>query len=111
MDKLREFVGGTVERCGFILANGEIVEVPNQSIQAHNSFEVSDEDFLRYADQMVGTWHTHVNGVPNLSLPDYYTFMDFPDMEHWVVSEPATVCFRVREGHLMIDEVKWYEND
>lgn len=111
MDKLREFTGGEVERCGFILSSGEVVEVENVSSHPGQNFEISEEAFLTYVDTMTGLWHTHVNGIANLSLPDYYTFMDFPELEHWVVSDLASVCFKVEETQLIIDKVIWYEND
>ena len=50
------------ERVGFILEDGELVEVENVCPEPEEGFEVRGEDLVEYAERAVASWHTHPGG-------------------------------------------------
>lgn len=49
------------ETCGFILANGAVVEVANVARDPANQFEISPADYATHdALGIAGVWHTHL---------------------------------------------------
>lgn len=109
MQELKQFWNASVERCGFILKSGEIVEVENISEAPEMEFEVSEEDLEKYYSEISATWHSHINSFSNLSLSDYHTFLGFPEFDHWIVSQYKTVRFYVENNAVFIGEVLPYE--
>ena len=65
-----------VERCGFILEKGEILEVENCHPQPSNSFAINPKELER--DDIIAIWHTHPTDDTNLSIEDYSAFLNFP---------------------------------
>lgn len=111
MLNLKTYWNDKVERCGFILKSGEVVEVKNIAQDPTREFEVSDKDFEKYYSEVAASWHTHINDFANLSLSDYYTFLNIPEWEHWVVSKFKSVKFKVQDQSVILDEVIPHDND
>jgi len=109
--KLSDFWNPEVERCGFILKSGEIVEVDNISEDPQNGFEVSEKDFEKYYSETAASWHSHTDDFANLSLSDYYTFLNLPEWDHWVISKNKCVKFSVKSNCVILEEVTTHGND
>jgi proteasome lid subunit RPN8/RPN11 len=103
-DILLPFLTDGPERVGFILKTGVAVEVPNLCDNPEDGFEVSLEDMERYLPEMVATWHTHPGGDCCLSMGDYTGFMNFPDLQHHIVSPEGVVTYAVEDHDLVILE-------
>lgn len=99
--KLKKLYKGDNERCGFVLPDGEIVEVENVSPIPTESYDVSGADIARYADSAVATWHTHPETSYNLSDNDYETFMNWPELEHFIVGKNGVGRYYVKDGDLL----------
>lgn len=111
MVKLSDFWSQDTERCGFILKSGEVVEVENIAEDPKNEFEVSEEDFEKYYPDTVASWHSHTDDFANLSLSDYYTFLNLPEWQHWVVSKHKSVKFSVKSEAVILEEVVPHGDD
>src|SRR3546814_6030680 len=61
--------GSALERCGFVLRDGTVVEITNVHDEPERGFRMAPARVLEYVDNpdLVGTWHTHPGGDPNLS--------------------------------------------
>ena len=79
----------TVELCGVITPEGEIVEKPNLSSEPENRFEFALEDL----EGAVATWHTHPSGSANLSIDDYRFFQSWPNQTHFIISHDEVRCY------------------
>lgn len=90
------------ERCGLVLSNMEIVELPNLHLDPMDGFAIEDE--LIHQPGVVGTWHTHPRTGPNLSVADYRAFLAYPKHCHYVVAATDVWCFSVRNGILLLNE-------
>ena len=101
-DQLQGLLKSEREQAGFILKNGEIVEVENVCHDPENGFDVRPRDILRYASEAQATWHTHPNGKANLSENDYETFSNWPELDHYIVAPGEVACYVVRNGKVMI---------
>lgn len=99
-ERLQDLYSGPNERVGFIV-NDEIVEVDNISQDPQNSFLVGAEDVLRYEEIATATWHTHPNEDANLSVGDYETFQNFPDMTHFIVGRDGVRVYEIVDGRLL----------
>ena len=89
------------ERCGIVTVAGKIVKKVNRADDPTDNFEFRYED-LKSA---VATWHTHPNKSINLSIADYWFFMQWPKMLHFVVSQDNASCYVVVDGTVrVIDE-------
>lgn len=95
------------ERVGFILADGQIVEVKNICQEAENGFEVSGQDLLKYQDA-IATWHTHPDMNSNLSSNDYYGFRNYPDWLHFIVGTDGVSAFKVEKGRVLVSK-QWID--
>lgn len=100
-DMLKSFLAPGPERVGFILDNGDIVEVPNISDKPNESFSVSTNILSTYEDRMVATWHTHPGGSSNLSVEDLDGFLAWPDQRHYVIGEDGVRCYVVKDGAVL----------
>jgi proteasome lid subunit RPN8/RPN11 len=85
MLQLCEYWGPQLERCGFILKDGSIVEMPNVHKDTQAGFKIAPEDILKYEEGVAATWHTHPVTGPNLSPEDYRCFLDWPNWSHFIV--------------------------
>lgn len=89
------------ERCGLILDDGTIIEVPNICNEPEHGFEISPTSIFPIEDRIVGTWHTHPDGTTNLSDDDYYGFLNWPDWKHYIISNDEIACYIVQDGAVM----------
>ena len=50
------------ERCGFVLLNGQVVEVENQAEDKVANFRISPHDYARWEESVgiKGVWHSHL---------------------------------------------------
>ena len=87
------------ERCGIILASGEIVELENTSTS--NEEFAFDHIHLTRAG-VWATWHTHPLGLHNLSGADYNSFLTAPSLRHFVVTEISVMCFKIERNLLLV---------
>lgn len=101
LDRLLEFYEGDEERVGFILRNGEIVEVENVCHDPKNGFDVKGEDLIRYEHEMVATWHTHPGADSNLSQGDYESFRAWPNLRHYIIGQDGIRAYEVRDGEVV----------
>lgn len=95
-----------VERCGFVLLDGEVVEVTNSHPDPASGFRMAAEDWERYRTLIAATWHTHPRTGANLSMVDYCLFLSQPEWAHYVVSRDTVRCYYVEGGKVLL-----YEND
>lgn len=96
--QLKAFWDPTVERCGFILKNQTIVEVPNSHPQPTLAFHINQSGFKKYAEEIAATWHSHPTTGPNLSVPDYFGFLSYPDLYHYIIAKEKIWCYYVENG-------------
>lgn len=93
MQRLLEFWGPHIERCGLILKNGAILELPNVHEDPQNGFRVDPAEILKHEAETAATWHTHPSGNANLSMEDYHCFLAWPELFHYVVSRVKVNCY------------------
>lgn len=104
-EQLLEKWNPLVERCGFILTDGEIVECENVDPNPEIFFEIGTDSIGQYRDRVSATWHTHTNTGPNLSAEDYQAFLSYPDWFHYIISDQEVWCFFVRnKAVILLDE-------
>jgi len=49
------------ETCGFVLQNGQVVEVPNRAKDPTTEFEISAQDYVYWDETGIkGVWHSHL---------------------------------------------------
>jgi proteasome lid subunit RPN8/RPN11 len=101
MQALLEKLEGINERCGFILADGSIVEIDNVAPEPEHSFIARGEDILKYIDRVSATWHTHPGSSSNLSQGDAETFLFWPQCLHHIVGTDGVSTYRV-ENHVVL---------
>lgn len=61
-EAIRQLAAATPEReaCGFVLANGSVVAVPNRAPDPTHQFEISPADYVSHeAHGICGVWHSH----------------------------------------------------
>lgn len=73
------------ERVGFILKDGQVVEVPNCSPSPDNSFDVDADYLIQYEDKIAACFHTHPGAPSTLSSQDFYGFSANPEWVHYIV--------------------------
>lgn len=85
------------ERVGFILHNGNPVEVPNAAPFDPDAprFEVKPDIMIAHEDIAWATWHTHPGASGNLSIDDYWAFKNWPTFIHYIVGSDGVWTFRV----------------
>lgn len=95
---------GSEERCGVISREGEVLQLTNMHDTPAEGFRFSAEDALLWlaSGEADATWHTHPGEDPNLSEQDYAGFLQWPNMNHWVVGlrdgEPLAVEYTISDG-------------
>jgi proteasome lid subunit RPN8/RPN11 len=98
MRSLLEYAGGEVERCGFILKTGHVIEVKNEAVLPADSFMMPALDIIKYAPDAFATWHTHPKTVSRLSGADYLTFLNWPHLRHYIVGTDGIKAYVVTDG-------------
>lgn len=93
---------GPHERCGFILKTGEIVEVPNICSEPTGGFDMRGADILQFAPIAAATWHTHPGEDSNLSAGDYLTFLNWPELDHYIIGNDGVTKFVVEDGDVLV---------
>lgn len=94
----------TEERCGLILTDGEVVEIPNVANDPVIGYVMDVEKVLPYltAGNIKGTWHTHPDSPPVLSGEDLEGFLGWPDLEHHIVGrvkgKPVVRSYKIQSG-------------
>lgn len=91
-----------IEHVGFILANGDIVEVLNTLEDKSGGFDVGAADIKKYADA-IASWHTHPQATSNLSSQDYENFLVWSNMEHYIIGTDGVTKYVVRDGDVLVD--------
>ncbi len=92
------------ERCGLILENGAVVELENIHPNPLEAFEFDRKDFERYTGA-VATWHTHPRTCGNLSVEDYFLFLQLPRLWHYIVGAHEDLrCYQVTEGRVLLHD-------
>ena len=91
----------TKERCGFVLKGNRLVEVKNIHPDPENGFEIDPEAIIRHEDQLKGTWHTHPTTNATLSKDDYACFLNWPHLEHYIISKDEVRRYVVENGIVM----------
>lgn len=86
------------ERVGFVLKDGTVVEVTNVCSEPEEGFEVSAEDLVTYSSDAVATWHTHPGASRNLSIKDYEMFLDWSDLDHYIIGDDGVRRYTVMDG-------------
>lgn len=90
-----------VERCGVILTDGSILQLPNTSPTPALTFELS----LEGLPDISATWHTHPTTGGNLSTPDYLLFLQHPKLWHYIVGGPNDVrAYYIEDSRVMLHE-------
>lgn len=89
------------ERCGVVLTNGDIIELPNRSSHPNNSFMMQESDTSPYQEQIFATWHTHPRGPNNLSIEDYNTFAELEDIYHLILTPETISLYKMIDGYVM----------
>jgi proteasome lid subunit RPN8/RPN11 len=99
-EKLRKFLdpNDTAERCGLILKRGRVIEVDNVAEDPERGFEIDAAKLVEYEDRLVGTWHTHPGHGSNLSERDWFGFMQWPKLKHWIIGATTISSFIVKDG-------------
>lgn len=87
-----------VERAGFVLADGTIVELENKSDTPGNEFRADDAQLLEHIDndEIVALWHTHPAGSNALSPEDWNAFLDWPGVQHIIVAAEGVRFYGVK---------------
>lgn len=99
---LLQLYEGPHERVGFILKTGEIVEVENICDDPTGGFDVKGADIIKYAPIAAATWHTHPNEDSNLSAGDWHTFLNWPELEHYIIGNDGVTKFVVENGDVLL---------
>lgn len=88
------------ERCGLILESGELIEIEN--IHPDPTKYLAMPSSVMDRDGIIGTWHTHPNTSPNLSVEDYHWFTSYPELNHYIVGNFETWRYYVENGALLV---------
>lgn len=101
------YVDNGDEACGFILASGQVVSVPNVAKDPKEAFEMADDHVDKYLSKAVATWHTHPRTGCNLSVEDYACFLAFPNIEHYIYDGSRLACYTVdtETGYVLLKEI------
>lgn len=101
--ELMEKREGPEERCGFILKDGTIVEVKNQSPRPEAAFDIDAQDIIKHLDVMAATWHTHVETSSYPSGADYVCFQNWPHLKHYIVGSDGVKCYKL-DGKRVVED-------
>ena len=48
------------ETCGFVLSNGEVIQLRNTAADPVNEFAIAPADYIKYEADIRGVWHSHL---------------------------------------------------
>lgn len=86
-----------VERAGFVLSTGEVIEMTNISDEPAEHFRADDVEVLEHIDKEIAAlWHTHPAGTSVLSPDDWKTFLDWPSAQHIIVAPDGIAFYGVK---------------
>lgn len=88
----------TDERCGFVLKRNIVKEVDNVHPEPTKGFEIDAQTIIDHEDQLVGTWHTHVGQGSTLSMEDHTCFLNWPHLNHYIISKDGVKTYVVEDG-------------
>ena len=98
---LTEFWNEYVERCGFVLRDGGILEVPNVHENPQEGFRIAPEVILEHEGKVAATWHTHPHHGANLSVEDYQCFLRWPEWGHFIVHRGKVQYYYVEQNRVL----------
>ena len=101
-EKLSVLYSLEAERCGFVLDNKKIIKLKNISPYPDLAFAFDPEEFNKYVDTAMATWHTHTHKDPNLSFDDYQFFLSWPKLKHFIISSDAVWSYEVVNGSVIV---------
>jgi proteasome lid subunit RPN8/RPN11 len=104
MRSLSDFWNAHLERCGFLLRDGRLIEVPNIHEEPQLGFRVNPEDILNHETDIVATWHTHPHDGPNLSVADYRCFLNWPEWTHLIVHRGKVWAYYVEQNRVLLHD-------
>jgi proteasome lid subunit RPN8/RPN11 len=90
--------GDVLERCGVVTKRGKIIECENIAEDKEKGFEIPPEEMLKYEGKIKATWHTHPQGLANLSEKDYYGFSMWPDLKHYIIGTDGVRGYVLKDG-------------
>lgn len=102
LEKLLSKYDEEIEHIGFVLKNGKIVEVENICDKPEEGFEVKGEDIALYALTAKATWHTHPKADFNLSANDFNMFLNWPELDHYIIGNNGIRKYAVEDGEVLI---------
>ena len=102
MQQLLDLYEGDEERCGFVLKSGDIVEVINICENPKEGFAVAGADLVRFTPIAQATWHTHPGSDSNLSANDWHSFLNWPELEHYIIGNDGITKFVVQNGEVLV---------
>ncbi len=93
------------ERVGIVTHDGDVVELINVSNDRVKGFSVSGEDLMTWfaSGQAKSSWHTHDGKSANLSADDYQGFLNWPEMDHYIISHSAIHRYYTVNGAVLED--------
>jgi proteasome lid subunit RPN8/RPN11 len=83
----------TTEACGVIDDDLVIIPCQNHASDPYDHFKFSEDDL-----KGVATWHTHPQSNANLSIADYWFFVQWSMQIHFIVAQDEVRCYAVHEG-------------
>jgi len=84
-----------------VLPGDEIVEVENVCPDPKNGFDIAGADLIRYGTAAIATWHTHPESGANLSVGDHESFLNYPDLAHYIIGNDGIRRYTVADGRVM----------
>lgn len=92
-DELLNFWNKFTERCGYVLRDGTIIEIPNNSRNPRRSFKMDLDDLItafrnHNPRNVVGIFHTHPSNSPKPSREDIAGWPS-ESIKYWIVTENA----------------------
>jgi proteasome lid subunit RPN8/RPN11 len=90
-----------VERVGFILIDGSIIEVENISSTPYLTASVDPAFLVENEDRLLASWHSHPGATSQLSGDDYQAFSNWPDLKHYIVGSDGVSSYIVVKGKVV----------
>ena len=85
-----------------ILNDHSIIELENTCSTPEDGFEVDGAELVKYIDCLFATWHTHPGTTSNLSVGDYQSFLNYPDIKHYIIGDDGISEYIVENGKVLI---------
>lgn len=91
-----------LERVGFILKDGSVIEVPN-ILSSEDEFQVAGQHIMEYviSGKAIATWHTHPKKDANLTIQDHEMFLRYPELDHYILGTDGLRKYYVRNGKVI----------